>query len=116
MSNNYGFCPVCWCDNEGATRERRADEYTICRNGHKRKSTEWVIPEQMKASRIQEVDCDQCHGTGKVKYCPLCHNTGFVAKIEHSGTSECGSSYYGTTPCPNGCTQFNGCQQFTICV
>jgi DnaJ-class molecular chaperone len=47
------------------------------------------------SENIVEIICDNCGGSGKIKICHLCNNTGFI--VDFSG------SYYRLSECPNGC-------------
>lgn len=39
----YGWCPVCGVDDLDALRERAPNGSTTCRNGHREKSSAWLL-------------------------------------------------------------------------
>lgn len=55
----------------------------------------------MNDDKLEEVDCPNCNGTGKIKRCPLCHGFGFIADMEEIEENK--GMAWGTKPCPNGC-------------
>ena len=61
MTNNYGECPV--CGDEGESRERRPNGYTVCVNGHKTKSSTWIN---------QAMTPEHSNNKEQVKPCPFC--------------------------------------------
>jgi hypothetical protein len=54
----------------------------------------------------KEVDCKCCGGTGKVKLCSICNNTGTVTNTEVQTVGKMEGTIYTSKRCPNGCVGY----------